>query len=87
MFGTVTASHTFTTPGTYFTALRVASQRDGDRTTPYRPDSEHRSRSGRLAMSRLIRSMPPWTDRARCRAGKRGERTEMPNDWPNTRGS
>ena len=32
---TVTASHTFTAPGTYFTALRVASQRDGDRVTPY----------------------------------------------------
>jgi hypothetical protein len=32
---TVTASHSFTAPGTYFTALRVASQRDGDRVTPY----------------------------------------------------
>jgi hypothetical protein len=32
---TITASHTFTTPGTYFPALRVASQREGDRNTPY----------------------------------------------------
>jgi hypothetical protein len=28
-------THTFTKPGTYFPALRVASQRDGDSTTPF----------------------------------------------------
>jgi hypothetical protein len=31
----LTASHSFTALGTYFPALRVASQRDGDRETPY----------------------------------------------------
>jgi hypothetical protein len=32
---TVTATYTFTAPGTFFPAIRVASQRDGDRDTPY----------------------------------------------------
>jgi hypothetical protein len=32
---TLTTSYTFTARGTYFPALRVASQRDGDRETPY----------------------------------------------------
>jgi hypothetical protein len=32
---TVTASHTFTEPGTYFPALRVTSQRQGDTSTPH----------------------------------------------------
>jgi len=32
---TVKATHTFSKPGTYFTTLRVASQRQGDATTPY----------------------------------------------------
>jgi hypothetical protein len=32
---TVTATSTFSAPGTYFPALRVASQRDGDADTPY----------------------------------------------------
>ncbi len=32
---TLTGSHTFTAPRTYFPALRVASQRDGDRQIPY----------------------------------------------------
>ncbi len=31
----VTATHTFADPGTYFPALRVASQREGDPTTPF----------------------------------------------------
>lgn len=29
------ATHTFTTPGTYFAAVRVTSQRDGDQATPH----------------------------------------------------
>lgn len=29
-------THTFTTPGTYFAVLRVSSQREGDRDTPFR---------------------------------------------------
>lgn len=32
---TLTRSHTFTKPGTYFPALRVSSHRDGDGSTPY----------------------------------------------------
>jgi hypothetical protein len=32
---TVTATHTFTEPGTYFPVLRVASQRQGDADTPH----------------------------------------------------
>lgn len=32
---TLEATHTFTKPGTYFTVLRVASQREGNRKTPY----------------------------------------------------
>jgi hypothetical protein len=32
---TVTAIYSFSKPGTYFPALRAASQRDGDTTTPY----------------------------------------------------
>jgi len=32
---TVSTSHTFTTPGTYFPAVRVASHRDGNDTTAY----------------------------------------------------
>jgi hypothetical protein len=32
---TVRATHTFTTPGTYFPAVRVAAHRDGDDKTPY----------------------------------------------------
>ncbi len=32
---TLTASHIFDEPGTYFPALRVSSQRDGDTATPY----------------------------------------------------
>jgi hypothetical protein len=31
----LTASHSYAAPGTYFAALRVASQRDGDMHTPY----------------------------------------------------
>ena len=31
----VTATHAFTKPGTYFPALRVASQREGDPGTPF----------------------------------------------------
>lgn len=31
----VKATHTFTTPGTYFAVLRVTSQREGDAQTPY----------------------------------------------------
>jgi hypothetical protein len=31
----LTATHTFTNPGTYFSALRVASQREGDPSTPF----------------------------------------------------
>jgi hypothetical protein len=32
---TVTGTHTFTAPGTYFPALRATVQRDGDAETPY----------------------------------------------------
>ena len=32
---TARATHAFTTPGTYFPAVRVASHRDGDAKTPY----------------------------------------------------
>ena len=31
----VTATHTFSEPGTYFPALRVASQREGNPDTPF----------------------------------------------------
>ena len=31
----VTATHAFTKAGTYFPALRVASQREGNRSTPF----------------------------------------------------
>jgi hypothetical protein len=31
----LTATHTFSTPGTYFPALRVASQREGNPGTPF----------------------------------------------------
>jgi hypothetical protein len=31
----VTATHAFTKPGTYFPALRVASQREGNPSTPF----------------------------------------------------
>jgi hypothetical protein len=32
---TLTASHSFTRPGTYFPTLRVASERNGDAASPY----------------------------------------------------
>jgi hypothetical protein len=32
---TVTATHTYANPGTYFPAIRATSQRQGDATTPY----------------------------------------------------
>jgi hypothetical protein len=32
---TIRARHSFTRPGTYFPALRVVSQRQGDATTPF----------------------------------------------------
>ncbi|MBL7493300.1 PKD domain-containing protein [Frankia sp. AgB1.9] len=32
---TVSTSHTFTTPGTYFAVVRVTAQRDGDQKTPF----------------------------------------------------
>lgn len=32
---TVTATHAYTSPGTYFAVIRVASQRNGDQDTPY----------------------------------------------------
>ena len=31
----VSATHTFSSPGTYFPAVRVASQREGDPNTPF----------------------------------------------------
>jgi hypothetical protein len=31
----LTATHAFTNPGTYFPALRVASQREGNPSTPF----------------------------------------------------
>ena len=31
----MTATHAFSKPGTYFPALRVASQREGDPNTPF----------------------------------------------------
>ena len=43
----VTATHVFSTPGTYFPALRVASQREGDPRTPF-------ARSLNLARVRVV---------------------------------